>query len=367
MDIIPSSRFFGSKRFSFNFTIHLILLVLVLVHLSLILQVIPANFQVSSYSSSIQSIDSETKTQKPLTYATLTIKNTTIHKTKFPTLDEDYHGWNRKSCTPVYFLGGGKSGSTTLARLLKHAPPDFTEHDFYGQFASSGKEVCWAAKGVKKSEHYWAKFKGCDTPTSFPTTGLPSTHTKLFALDACPRYYSSAHASKIASVHPHAKFIMLVRDPVTRSISHFNDLSIRFKKTNNITKRVFSMARDPDKEPFVYDLSNYSEILKMFLQYFNKEQILLVRSETLTEQYQEIVDDIMDFVGGERFSVEGGGQIQGNVNRNDKKYNDASEASKCELWKRFKGVRRSLSGMVGYGFEEWEGYDCGEDVGESVV
>ena len=313
MELVAPPSFCGCKRFSFNFSIHLILLVLVLVHLSLILQVIPTNSQILSYSSSIQLGELsqlESITQKPPSYATLTIKNTTIHKNKFPTPDED-RGWNRTSCTPVYFLGGGKSGSTTLARLLKHAPPDFTEHNFDGHFASSGKEVCWAAKGVKTSEKYWEKFKGC------PVT---PTNLKLFALDACPRDYSSAHAAKIASVHPQAKFIMLVRDPVTRSISHFNDLSIRFKKTNNITKRVMTMAKDPDKEPFIYDLSNYSEIIKKFLQYFEKEQILLVRSEAMTEHYQEIVDDIMDFVGGERFSVEGGGGIQGNVNRNDEKY-----------------------------------------------
>ena len=58
---------------------------------------------------------------------------------------------------------------------------------------------------------------------------------------------------------------------------------------------------------------------------------------------------------------------QGNVNRNDKKYNDASEASKCELWKRFKKVRRDLGNIVGYGFEEWDEYDCEErDVGKEV-
>ena len=109
------------------------------------------------------------------------------------------YGWTRQSCKPVYFLGGGKAGSTTLALLLKHKPPSYKTHNYNGQFTASEKEVCWAERSSISSTKYWSYFPECEKENDSP----------LFALDACPRYYSEHHAHTIASVHPNARFLML--------------------------------------------------------------------------------------------------------------------------------------------------------------
>ena len=100
--------------------------------------------------------------------------------------------WQNPNCKPVYFIGGGKSGSTTLATLLKHASPNFTKYDEFGQFSRSGKEPCWAADNkisVFTPEKYWQLFPDCSDPKNrlvSPDLGLKPK--PLFNLDACPRY-----------------------------------------------------------------------------------------------------------------------------------------------------------------------------------
>ena len=49
-------------------------------------------------------------------------------------------------CSAVYFWGGGKAGSTTLAALLKHGY-EGDAYDPNSEFIDSPKEICWAERG----------------------------------------------------------------------------------------------------------------------------------------------------------------------------------------------------------------------------
>ena len=123
-------------------------------------------------------------------------------------------------CEAVYFWGGGKAGSTTLAALLKH-DYDNIGHDPMGQFIDSPKEICWAertavASGARNDGlSLWRKI------TKNKCYGGPEG--KKFVLDACPRYTTVEQAETIVRDNPRAKFIMLVRDPIDRLVSHVND------------------------------------------------------------------------------------------------------------------------------------------------
>lgn len=207
----------------------------------------------------------------------------------------NFEKWHRKECTPVYFLGGGKCGSTTLAMLLKHDPPGYENPRPVetNQFASAGKEVCWVER-INDPDIYWKRFEGCEIHETKNSTKNGQIR-QLFALDACPRTYSTAHAKKIAAVHPNAKFIMPVRDPVTRKISHLNDQMIRSHGSKDIEKGTKTKTSRSTSE-----LSKFGKILGSFLEYFDSDQFLIVRNEALSENVQDIVDDVMEFLGGER-------------------------------------------------------------------
>ena len=193
-------------------------------------------------------------------------------------------GWSSDICTPLYFLGGGKAGSTTLAMLLKHGAPSYATWDPNGQFADSGKEVCWAESG-STSRGYWRHFQGCTT-----------SKRKLFALDACPRYHSDTHLRRIARVHPNAKFIMLVREPVNRIVSHLNDHALRYGVSFDFESRFKQVIHG--KHSLEWELSQYSKMLQTFLKYFDSNQILIVKTEDLNAYTKEIVSEIMKHIGG---------------------------------------------------------------------
>jgi len=194
--------------------------------------------------------------------------------------------WTMTKCTPVYFLGGGKAGSTTLAMLLKHKGPSYKTHDYEGQFAESGKEVCWAEKSSVSPQQYWSKFHGCDQPK--------------FALDACPRYYRESHVKNIARVHPNARFIMLLREPIDRMVSHINFQQSRYGVQGDFDKRFENLPSSSDK---VWELSQYAKMLKIFLKYFSSKQIILVKTDNLKHHATEVISAIMKHIGGTPFVV----------------------------------------------------------------
>ena len=214
----------------------------------------------------------------------------------------DFYKWQRKECIPVYFLGGGKCGSTTIAMLLKHQPPTYQtpKPTITNQFAAAGKEVCWVEK-IHSPEAYWQRFNGCSKTDGVRKTLVQNElgDKKLFALDACPRTYTESHAKKIASVHPNAKFIMPVRDPVLRKISHLNDNMIRGHGSKDIEK----LVKKTNSSGNVSGLSKFGKILGTFLKYFDSDQFIIVRNDALSKNTQQVVDDIFKFLGGEKQEV----------------------------------------------------------------
>ena len=128
-------------------------------------------------------------------------------------------------CQAIYFWGGGKAGSTTLAALLKHGY-EGDAYDPNSEFIDSPKEICWA-EHIQMLQQRGGFGSGVDDLSKW--RGMTHGHKchpgdKHFVLDACPRYNTREHAELILGENPHAKFLMLVRNPVDRLISNINDV-----------------------------------------------------------------------------------------------------------------------------------------------
>jgi hypothetical protein len=196
-------------------------------------------------------------------------------------------------CESVFFWGGGKAGSTTLAQLLKH--DNSGEWDKHGQFIPLGKEVCWAFKGGHARWLYLIDEK-CSS----------GGHT--FALDACPRYMSDTHAQTILDHYPDAKFLMLVRDPMDRLVSHLNDQhgwrgrsrSLPDGFMDQAARKLLQQAASP-----TIQLSMFGQNLQSLLQVVkDPRQILVIQTDALKRNAQQVVDDVMEHIGGKRKMVD---------------------------------------------------------------
>mmetsp|Transcript_4594 Transcript_4594/g.6138 ORF Transcript_4594/g.6138 Transcript_4594/m.6138 type:complete len:391 (+) Transcript_4594:298-1470(+) len=275
-----------------------------------------------------------------------------INKTRREvSFDPPSAAWSRLSCEPVYFLGGGKAGTTTLATLLKHSPPKYEKWDPKGQFSDAGKEVCWASSGHPGTpQSYWGRFRQCVPDEAFVR--------KRFALDGCPRTWKDSQLKTIAMVHPHTRFLMLVRDPVDRLISHVNLLHLLPSgggrgPGNNVDKKYekYLDGGQMSISGMSTDLSKYDRILKNFLRYFDSDQLLIIPTAALKTHAQEVLDDVMHHIGGERIIVPEA--IETNNNYQKKNYARPSESMRRRLDEYYQPVRNYVQEAVG---DEIEGF-----------
>ncbi len=239
-------------------------------------------------------------------------------------------------CEAIYFWGGGKAGSTTLATLLKH---DYNNsgYDPNSEFVDSPKEICWAL------QHQQRRF-GSEIDSLSKWRGM--THgqkchpdDKRFVLDACPRYSTKEQAQAIIEENPHAKFLMLIRNPVDRLVSHINDVrrgptvdveevvkkllkrnvaggmgwygmhdsntkKLRDRNGNHdlLRDRVIEKKFDhvSQMSRSHWELSLYGENLRNLLTVVPTSQVLVVQTEALSRNPQETMNNILSFIGANK-------------------------------------------------------------------
>jgi major membrane immunogen (membrane-anchored lipoprotein) len=278
---------------------------------------------------------------------------------------ENREKWRTRGCCgSAYFIGGGKAGSTTMAMLLKFSPRDgYAHHDPLSPFVHAGKEACWAMFGsASSSESYFSRFADCDRRrdgsvcVQREAEGAPP----LVALDACPRYTTALHAERIACVHPDTRFIMLVREPVSRVVSHSNDQRLRGGKRMSVDAAMQTVLRSSHGQgarSLEWRLSDYADTLVNFLRFFDPEQILVVHSAALsqdTPDLQRLMDVVCDHLGVAHRQVE---TIFSNDHMHKRKdeYLRPNANVTAVLHRAFHPSVRRLYTMLGTDLG-WEGY-----------
>jgi len=125
--------------------------------------------------------------------------------------------------------------------------------------------------------------------------------------EATPIYmYWNESAKRIFEYNKNIKIIISLRNPITRSYSHW-----KFSKKRNIEKRTFYDAISSEVEYIKSDLSSqnkyfsyvdrgfYTQQLNRLNQFFPKDQIIIIRHEDLLFKHQETLTKIFNFIGVE--------------------------------------------------------------------
>ena len=186
-------------------------------------------------------------------------------------------------CRFVYFLGGGKAGSSSLEMNLKTLGTNVTG------ITHSGGEPCWVQRQTKK---WWTRSgRGWDhCEAADPTPTVDELLRATVALDSCPRYHSAKEAKEIFCAHPYATFIVLLRDPVTRAVSHFNDNYWRLgSPRGNVDQNLRHLSG------MNWFLGAYTEGIENFLKYFPPCRFLLLRTRALSNP--KVMAVLRDFMG----------------------------------------------------------------------
>lgn len=199
-------------------------------------------------------------------------------------------------------IGFVKCGTTSLYEyLLQHPsvyPPIGKEIDYFDRLYHRG--LNWYKTGF---------------PFKFQKFFQKNCFGKNFVTgEATPRYIESPHALyRIKKIIPNAKFIVLLRNPIDRAYSHYNqnfsngyeylsfEEAIKQEKAR-IAGRYEKMKKYPNYYSWDYDLFGYLEHgiyfdkLKRWFDIFPKEQFLIIENEEFLKHPSQVYHHVLDFL-----------------------------------------------------------------------
>lgn len=171
-------------------------------------------------------------------------------------------------------IGAPKSATTWLAESLRQHPNVFMPH---------GKELVYFSSETRFSfgrEWYLSNFS-------------EAGKTKAVGEFSVPYLSGGAKvASRIFSLNPDIKLIVILRNPVERAFSHYRWLKQFGKIAPGIT------FLDAMKQYSVLiDCSLYGAKLEEFLDYFDRSQFFITTYDSIKENPLKVLEDTYSFVG----------------------------------------------------------------------
>jgi len=190
-------------------------------------------------------------------------------------------------------------------------------HQYFVQhprlLAASVKEVHFFDGGLDPK---WDKYAEGESlyRSYFP---LRATVRRAAALcfEASPNYiFSPLAAERMARMLPDARFVILLRDPVERAISHYFHEVRRGRETKDIDtafaleeeRLAHAYATGEYKDPRFINLSytargRYAGQLEHLFRHVARDRVLVLEAETFFESPMAVMKEVLDFVGMEAF------------------------------------------------------------------
>lgn len=120
------------------------------------------------------------------------------------------------------------------------------------------------------------------------------------ALEATPSYLYRATvvAERMQALVPDARLLVLLRNPVSRAISHFGHQVQRGVETRSPTEALMSAdGRGKGRANHYKRRGLYAEQLEQVLRLYPREQLLVLRSEDLFAQPEAVYAQVQGFLG----------------------------------------------------------------------
>ncbi|MEM1127330.1 MAG: sulfotransferase [Bacteroidota bacterium] len=99
---------------------------------------------------------------------------------------------------------------------------------------------------------------------------------------------------RMQQVVPHARLIYLVRDPIRRILSHYVHRVVAGTETQPLEQALADLD-----DNFYVVRSQYHRQLTQYLEYYSKDQILVVLTEDLQTQPRDVLRTIFTFLGAD--------------------------------------------------------------------
>ena len=197
-------------------------------------------------------------------------------------------GRRAKDSLDFLVIGAEKAGTTALFSYMWQHPelylPYQKEINFFADEDRFDRGVSWYM------ETY---FSGAD-------------ESKLWG-EASPQYMGYTRApARIKAAFPEIKLVSVLRNPIDRAYSHYRMAARRGTETRPFTEvvaeRLEYLSEPPrsggeDDSPYLLNFSLYGKTLERYLQYFDREQILVLFQEDLLNDPRAVLAGLFAFLG----------------------------------------------------------------------
>ncbi|MDB9721748.1 sulfotransferase domain-containing protein [Nitrosopumilus sp.] len=194
-------------------------------------------------------------------------------------------------------IGAAKSGTTSLYHYLSQHPCIIkSAYDELGYFDDNfNLGLNW----------YRSLF-----PTKFTQQKIEHEHKKFLTYDVTPGYFQNPSCIKrMYETLPNVKLILVLRNPVDRTYSHYQASTKRGIKTKKSFQEIldkdlkkYEEVKNDDSEYKNFILNSYIgpsiyvKLVKEWLKYFSSEQLLILSSEELKKNHKEVFSKIHNFL-----------------------------------------------------------------------
>lgn len=172
-------------------------------------------------------------------------------------------------------IGAMKAGTTSLYHYLREHPqvymPSFKAPEFFAGRAHFKRGIEWYAKQFASAG-----------PEAIAVGEASNVYTKYPHYEGVPK--------RIAEHIPEARLIYVVRDPIERIRSHYQTRAAEGTEKAPFDHAIFD-------NPIYLDYSRYAFQLEQYLEYFPREQLLVITSEDLRGDRRTAVRKAFEFLG----------------------------------------------------------------------
>jgi Sulfotransferase domain len=183
----------------------------------------------------------------------------------------------------LFIVGAGKAGTSSLSDYLNQHPEIFMSPVKEPHFFSDARPALETP--VRDEERYLRLFEASSTE-------------KLLGEASISYFWDPASPLAIKRVSPAAKILVLLREPLERSYSHYWHALKNGVETRSFLEAVedeLGGRFDPQREPYL-ERSLYTEPLERYLTVFGKSVLVLFFEELARDVVREL-KTVFDFLG----------------------------------------------------------------------
>ena len=180
-------------------------------------------------------------------------------------------------------IGVRKGGTRALIDMLKSHP----------DVAAAGSEV-----------HFFDRDENFERGVRWYIEQMPHSTRSQITVEKSPSYFVSQRApGRIRGMSPRMKLILIVRNPVDRTISDYTQLLRKGRRKGSFEEELFLLSGEINTKFYPLSISTYDIYFEKWLENFQIDQIHLVDGDTLIKNPAGELEKTERFLGiGQFFS-----------------------------------------------------------------